>query len=101
MSRCRPIRAPTTREERGGKKVVFLKLALLVFATVCALALFTYVWVAARTTGPWLVGKNQGATGIDINVVSLLTLRSPIYWLFALAILAAATWLCRRWVLAP
>jgi hypothetical protein len=81
--------------------VVFLKLALVVLATVCALALFTYGWVVARTPGQWFAGKNQGATGIDITAVSVLTLRSPLYWLFALAILAVAIWLCRRWVLAP
>ena len=78
--------------------MLFLKLALFIFATVCALALFTYIWVAARTPGPRFVGRNQGATGIDINAVSVLTLHSPLYWLQAAAIVAAAGWLCRRWV---
>jgi len=78
--------------------MLFLKFVLLVFGTVCILALFTYAWVAIRTPGPWFVGPNQGATGIDVNLVSALTLHSPLYWLLAIAILAAAGWLCRHWV---
>lgn len=75
----------------------FLKLVLVFFATTCVLVLFTFVWVAARTPGPWFV-KNQGATGIDVNLVSAITLHSPLYWLIAVAILAAAGWLCRHWM---
>jgi hypothetical protein len=89
---------PVKESREEGKKMLFLKLSFVVFATVCVLVLFTCVWVAARTPGPWFVGKNQGATGVDVNLVSAMTLHSPLYWLLAAAILAAAGWLCRRWV---
>jgi hypothetical protein len=79
--------------------MLYLKLVFLVFATVVALALFTYVWAVARIPGTkWFSTKGQ--TGIDIYGISSLTLHSPLYWLLALAILAASGWLCRRWVFA-
>jgi hypothetical protein len=77
----------------------FLKLALVVFATVCVLLLFTYVWVVALTPGVrWISRPTQGATGIDVSLVPAMTLHSPLYWLAAVAILASAGWLCRHWV---
>jgi hypothetical protein len=55
-------------------KMVFLKLLLVVFATLCVLVLFTYAWVAARTPGPWFSSQDQGSTGIDLYALSALTL---------------------------
>ena len=79
--------------------MLFLKLVFLVFATVVVLVLFTYAWVVAQTPGPkWIAGQNQGVTGIDIHGLSVMMLHSPLYWLVVVAILAAAGWLCRRWV---
>lgn len=79
--------------------MLFLKLALIAFATICVLVIFTVAWVVARTPGAkWVAGQNQGSTGIDLYALSAMTLHSPLYWLLALAILAAAGWLCRRWV---
>lgn len=79
--------------------MLLLRLMLLAFVTVCVLVLFTYFWVVARTPGPWFVGPNRGATGIDVSLVSAMTLHSPLYWLAAAAILGAAGWFFRRWVL--
>jgi hypothetical protein len=80
--------------------MLFLKLSVVVFATVCVLVLFTYAWAVAHIPGAkWVVGKNQGATGIDVSLLPSITLHSPLYWLLAVAILAAAGWLGRRWVL--
>ena len=77
--------------------MLFLKLVFLVFATVVVLALLSFAWVVAQTPGPkWFT--DQGATGIDIHGLSAILLHSPLYWLVAVAILAAAGWLCRRWV---
>jgi hypothetical protein len=77
--------------------MLFLKLVFLVFATIVILVLFTYAWVVAQTPGPkWF--STQGSTGIDIHGISAMTLHSPLYWLIVVAILAAAGWLCRRWV---
>jgi hypothetical protein len=78
--------------------MLFLKLVLVVCPTACVLVLFTYAWVVAQTPEPWFVGKNQEATGIDVSLVSAMTLHSPLYWLLAVAILAGAGWLCRLWV---
>ena len=76
-----------------------LKVVLVAFGTACVLALFTYFWVVGHIPGAkWVAGQNQGATGIDVTLLSALTLRSPLYWLLVVAILAAAGWLCRRWV---
>jgi protein-S-isoprenylcysteine O-methyltransferase Ste14 len=84
---------------RDGRRIemLLLKLAVVTLATVCAIAVFTYVWVTARTPGPWFSSQGQGATGIDINLVYSITVRSPIYWLLAIGILAAAVWIFRRW----
>jgi hypothetical protein len=77
--------------------MLFLKLVFLVFATIVVLVLFTYAWVVVQTPGPkWFT--NQGVTGIDIHGLSAMMLHSPLYWLVVVAILAAAGWLCRRWV---
>ena len=79
--------------------MLFLKLVFLVFATIVVLVLFTYAWVVAQTPGPkWIAGQSQGSVGIDVNLLSAMTLHSPLYWLVVVAILAAAGWLCRRWV---
>jgi len=69
--------------------MLFLKLVLVVFANACLFVLFTVVWVVAH---------NRGADGIDVSLLPAMTLRSPLYWLLVSAILAAAGWLCRRWV---
>jgi hypothetical protein len=77
--------------------MLFLKLVFLVFATVVVLVLFTYAWIVAQTPGPkWFT--NQGSAGIDVDLLPAMTLHSPLYWLVVVAILAAAGWLCRRWV---
>ena len=77
--------------------MLFLKLEFLVFATIVVLVLFTFVWAVAQTPVPkWF--STQGSTGIDVRGLSAMTLHSPLYWLVAAAILAAAGWLCRRWV---
>jgi len=68
--------------------MLFLKLLLVVFASGCTLVLFTVVWVLAQSRG----------AAIDVSVLPAMTLRSPLYWLLVFAILAAAGWLCRRWV---
>ena len=87
---------PTTRD-RGEEKMLFLKLVFLVFATIVVLVLFTYAWVVVQTPGPkWI--SSQGSVGIDVTLLSAMTLHSPLYWLVVVAILAAAGWLCRRWV---
>jgi len=79
--------------------MLFLKLVFVVFATVVVLVLSTYAWVVVQTPGPkWFTGQNQGVTGIDIHGLSAMMLNSPLYWLVVVAILAAAGWLCRRWV---
>jgi hypothetical protein len=81
------------------EKMPFLKLVLVVFATICVLVLFTYAWVVARIPGAkWLSSQNQGSTGIDLYALSAFTLHSPVYWMLAPAILAGAGWLCRHWV---
>jgi protein-S-isoprenylcysteine O-methyltransferase Ste14 len=77
--------------------MLLLKLAVVTLVTACAIAVFTYVWVASRTPGSWFSSQSQGSTGIDVNLVYAITVRSPIYWLLAIAILAAAAWLFRRW----
>lgn len=69
--------------------MLFLKLLLVVFANACILLLFTVVWVLAQ---------NRGADGIDVSLLPALTLHSPLYWLLVSTILAAAGWLCWRWV---
>jgi len=77
--------------------MLLLKLVFLVFATTAVLALFTYVWAVAQMPGlKWF--STQGQTGIDIRAISAMTFHSPLYWLVAVAILAAAGWLGRRWV---
>ena len=77
--------------------MLFLKLVFLVFATIVVLVLFTYAWVVVQTPGPkWI--SSQGSVGIDVNLLSAMTLHSPLYWLVVVAIVAAAGWLCRRWV---
>ena len=77
--------------------MLFLKLIFLVFATIVVLVLFTYVWVVVQTPGPkWFTSR--GVTGIDVDLLPAMTLHSPLYWLVVLAVLAAAGWLCRRWV---
>jgi hypothetical protein len=77
--------------------MLFLKLMFLVFATIVVLVLFTYGWVVAQTPGAkWFT--NQGVSGIDIHGLSAIMLHSPLYWLVVVALLAAAGWLCRRWV---
>jgi hypothetical protein len=44
--------------------MLFLKLALIAFATICVLVIFTVAWVVARTPGAkWVAGQNQGSTG--------------------------------------
>jgi len=79
-----------------------LKLLLVVFATVCVLVLFTIAWVVAQTPGAkWLSSQSQGTTGIDLYALSTMTLRSPLYWMAAVAVVAAAAWLCRHWVFSP
>jgi hypothetical protein len=79
--------------------MLLLKLVFLVFATVVVLVLFTYVWAVAQIPGmKGSAFQNQGATGIDIHGISAMTLHSPLYWLVVVAVLAAAGWLCRRWV---
>ena len=79
--------------------MLFLKLVFLVFATIVVLVLFTYAWIVAQTPGAkWIAGQSQGSVGIDVNLLSAMTLHSPPYWLVVVAILAAAGWLCRRWV---
>ena len=79
--------------------MLFLKLVLVVFATACVLVLFTIAWVVALNWGAIRAGaQSGGATGIDVSLLPAMTLRSPLYWLLALTILAAAGWLCRRWV---
>ena len=67
----------------------FLKLLLVVFASACTRGVFTVVW---------FIAQNRGADGIDVSLLPAMTLRSPLYWLLVFAILAAAGWLCRRWV---
>jgi len=77
----------------------FLKLVFLVVATIVVLVLFTFVWAVAQIPGmKGSASQSQGAAGIDIRGISAMTLHSPLYWLVAVAILAAAGWLCRRWV---
>jgi hypothetical protein len=42
----------------------FLKLVLVVFATICVLVLFTYAWVVARIPGAkWLSSQTRGRLG--------------------------------------
>lgn len=78
--------------------MLFLKFVFLVFATVAALVLLTYAWVVIQTGGPkWF--STQSSAGIDIRGISAMVLHSPMYWLVVAAILAAAGWLCWRWVL--
>ena len=77
--------------------MLFLKFVFLGFATIVVLVLFTYAWIVAQTPGPKSF-TNQGVTGIDIRGLSAIMLHSPLYWLVVVAILAAAGWLCRRWV---
>jgi MYXO-CTERM domain-containing protein len=72
--------------------MVFLRLLLVVLAVACLLALFTFAWV---------VSQSRGVKAIGLYALSAMTLHSPLYWLLALAILAAAGWLCRRWVFSP
>jgi|HubBroStandDraft_6_1064221.scaffolds.fasta_scaffold111569_3 hypothetical protein len=69
--------------------MLLLKLVLAVLATACILVVFTIVWV---------VSLNRGADGIDIDLVSAITLHSPLFWLLAITLLVAAGWLSRRWV---
>jgi len=77
--------------------MLFLKLALVAFGAACALAVFTVAWVVALTPGKFIVGQGKGATGVDIDLLVAMTVRSPLYWLLAIAIVAAAVWLARRW----
>jgi ABC-type branched-subunit amino acid transport system permease subunit len=78
--------------------MLFLKLALIAFATICVLVIFTVAWVVARTPGrSGSPAKTRARPDRSLCAVGL-TLHSPLYWLLALAILAAAGWLCRRWV---
>lgn len=78
--------------------MLFLRLVFFLLVTVVVMALFTYVWALAQT--PWMKGGTgqRGATGIDIYGICAMTLHSPLYWLFAIGMLVAAGWLCRRWV---
>jgi ABC-type branched-subunit amino acid transport system permease subunit len=70
--------------------MLFLRLVLAVVATAFVLALFTCVWV---------VSQSRGVKAIGLYALFAMTLRSPAYWLLAAAIVVAAVWLCRRWVL--
>jgi len=78
--------------------MTFIKLALCALVTLIALIATTCLFVSLRLRPLHkLTGTPQGSVGIDVALLSRMTIHSPLYWLAVIAILAAAGWLCRRW----
>ena len=67
----------------------FLKLVFVFLATLCAVLVFTYVWVVAQS---------RGAKATSLYGVSVLAFHSPLYWLLVAGMLTVAWWFSRRWL---
>jgi len=79
--------------------MIFLKGLVAILGTVFTLVVATIVFVFLKMREMRAeAGSIPGPIGVDIKVVWIWLLYSPIYWLILLALLGLSVWVFRSWV---